>query len=212
MAALSKEGKMNSFLSHINFFPCCQKKKKKRRKADITIAKETVDPIIISQCRSDKTSLYCCLMPDDFSHKARLITICFYNGHKRHFTFRLKSTSEIRSGEWNPCICVQESCRPDSCSQVMRIPALQWQRVFGALLKHWFIFGSTAEFSSASTGPRLFQKRSGVWDILRDWSQHIALTLQMNRSPRSPELSAAHFVWELHSSTHFSFFPVSSNF
>lgn len=88
-------------------------------------------------------------------------------------------------------------------SQVMRNPALEWQRgLCAAQLR--FIWSAVPAQACDS-----FKVLRHVGH-LRDWSQRIALALQMNWSPRSPELSATHIVWELHSSTHFSLWAATS--
>lgn len=96
---------------------------KKRRKADITKAKETVNPIIISQCRSDKMSACCCLMPDYFIFldKARHIKISFFNRQTCKATY-WTIVVYIRNYKWK-----FNWWMSDSYSQVMRNPALQWQ-------------------------------------------------------------------------------------
>lgn len=179
---------MDSIPCRINFFPCYQKSalrptSQKQRK-----------PIIISQCRSNKMSACRCLVLDDFIFldKERRITTCFFNGQKFKATY-LPTVVYIRIYK-----CKLNQWMSESFSQVMRNPALQWQWGLCAL-KHRFIW-SVAEFPVPARACDSF-KVLGRLGHLSDWSQHIAL--QMNWSPWSPELSATHFVGELHSSTHF---------
>lgn len=124
---------------------------KNRRKADITKAKETLDPIIISQCRSDETSVCCCLVPDDFIFldKARRITICFFNRHTRKATYR-PIVVYIRNYK-----CKSNQWMSDSYCQVMRNPASQQSSdSFGALLNF-----------QCQHSPVTLSKCSGVGDI-----------------------------------------------
>ena len=104
---------MGSFPCRMNFHPMLAKSavrptSQKQRKP--------VDPIIISQCRSDKTSACCCLMPDDFIFldKAGDIAICFFNRQRAKASYG-RTVLHIRNykGKLRQWVC-------DSYSQVMR--------------------------------------------------------------------------------------------
>ena len=167
---------------------------KNRRKADITKAKETRDPIIISQRRSDETSACCCLAPDNFIFldKARRITMCFFNGHTRKATYWpivvYFRNYKCKSNRW----------MSDSYRQVMRNRHSKAPDSFAAPLNF-----------QCQHSPVTLSKCSGVWDI---WliSTYRTRRCKWIGPPGLQELSATHFVWVLHSSTHFS--TVSSNF
>lgn len=127
-------------------------------------------------------------MPDDFIFldKARHITVCFFNRQTCKATY-WPIVVYIRNYKWKSDSYIQGNEKSGVTVAALCSKALIH------LKRSWL--------PSTSTGLWLFQsaQASGTSEGLISTYR----ALQMNWSRRSPELSATHIAWELHSSTHF---------